>query len=240
MIGLIGGTGFADFPALTDVRTETVRTPYGDVNTTHGVLEGTDVVFVCRHGDPPTLPPHSINYRAIVDALASLGVTRIYAVNAVGGIDPALGLADLVIPDQIIDYTWGRSHTFYDDSIHHIEFTFPFSESLRQHVIGNADCLEPGVLHAAGVYGCTQGPRLETAAEIRRLAQDGCTVVGMTAMPEAALARERDLEYAGLSVIVNKAAGLDGEAIDIDGIGAALKLGIERARTLIQHCVATH
>ena len=107
-------------------------------------------------------------------------------------------------------------------------------------MIGNADCLEPGVLHAAGVYGCTQGPRLETAAEIRRLAQDGCTVVGMTAMPEAALARERDLEYAGLSVIVNKAAGLAGEAIDIDGIGAALKLGIERARTLIQRCVATH
>ncbi len=237
MIGLIGGTGFADFPALTSVRTSQVETPYGDVIVTLGNLGDVELAFICRHGDPPQFPPHRINYRANVDAMARLGVRQIYAVNAVGGIDPSLELADLVIPDQLIDYTWGRAHTFYDDSIHHIEFTFPYTESLRRHVIARADALPTGVLHEAGVYGCTQGPRLETAAEIRRLDQDGCTVVGMTAMPEAPLARERDIEYVGISIIVNKAAGLDGDAIDMDGIAAALGLGVERARALIARCV---
>lgn len=238
MIGLIGGTGFADFPELTARRKELASTEWGDVEILHGQLQGIAVVFACRHGDPPRFPPHRINYRALIEAMAQLGVRCIYSVNAVGSIDPALGLADLVVPDQIVDYTWGREHTFFDDALHHIEFTFPFSESLRGRLIGGADTLKlTEVVKPGGVYGCMQGPRLETAAEIRRMAQDGCTVVGMTAMPEAALARERDIDYAVISVIVNKAAGLDGEAIDMSKISAALELGITRARALVTAAV---
>ena len=141
MIGLIGGTGFADFPELTDRRKDTASTQWGEVEVLHGRLGGVSVVFACRHGDPPRFPPHRINYRALIEAMAALEVSAIYAVNAVGGIDLDLELADLVVPDQIIDYTWGREHTFFDESIHHIDFTSPFSEYLRERVIAAAPVL---------------------------------------------------------------------------------------------------
>ncbi|MBF67481.1 MAG: 5'-methylthioadenosine phosphorylase [Gammaproteobacteria bacterium] len=233
MIGLIGGTGLADFPALSSRESGIACSRWGQVEILKGELNGVPVVFACRHGYPPRLPPHSINYRALIEAMADLGVRQIYAINAVGSIDPTLALADLVVPDQIIDYTWGRSHTFFDDSIHHIDFTYPFTRGLRENLIDASNVLPAGVVRPEGVYGCMQGPRLETAAEIRRMGADGCTVVGMTAMPEAALARERRIDYVGISVVVNKAAGLDGETIDLPGIAAALETGVERARTLI-------
>ncbi len=234
LIAVIGGTGFGEWPELEAEKTQVVVTPYGVCRVSRGSVGGLPVVFLARHGSPASVPPHRINYRANIDGLARLGVTGVVSLNAVGSIDPKITPGDLILPDQLIDYTWGREHTFYTRSIHHIEFTFPFDDGLRQSLIAAArQTLPEAVFHAMGVYGCMQGPRLETAAEIIRMRGDGCTLVGMTAMPEAALARERNLPYAGLSVVVNRAAGMDGVAIDMDGIAAAMATGMQRARRLL-------
>jgi purine nucleoside phosphorylase len=162
-----------------------------------------------------------------------LNVQRVLAVTAVGSVDPSLQVADLVIPDQIIDYTYGREHTFYEDELTHIDLTYPYDSEFRAELIHCAEQLQnvSGVWN--GVYGCTQGPRLETAAEIKRLYNDGCTIVGMTAMPEAALARERDLPYAGISFIVNAGAGIEDEPIEMDVIKENLDVGLGRVVQVI-------
>lgn len=172
-----------------------------------------------RHGASQQVAPHEINYRANVWLMHSLGVTHLLGTHTVGAIDPVLGVGRMVLPDQLIDYTWGRSST-YDDERRHVMFETPYCASLRDAVRRVA----PRVVDT-GVYGCTQGPRLETAAEIRRMARDGCTVVGMTGMPEAVLARELELCYASLCVIVNPAAGVGEERIDGAAIRAASDVG---------------
>jgi 5'-methylthioinosine phosphorylase len=202
-------------------------------------------VFLPRHGHPPRFPPHKINYRANIAALAQLGVERVLAITAVGSVDPRLAPGALVMPDQLIDYTWGREHTFFDAELEHIEFSYPYTEALRQHVIEATRRLmvqgQPAVVgidfHPRGVYGCTQGPRLETAAEIERLARDGCTIVGMTAMPEAALAREKGLEYAGLSLVVNAGAGINDQLIDLGGIDAVMNVGMSQVRQILHETI---
>jgi 5'-methylthioadenosine phosphorylase/5'-methylthioinosine phosphorylase len=174
-------------------------------------MAGHEVIFLARHGPPaaPAIPPHRVNYRANLWALREAGVEHVLAINAVGGIAPAAGPGRLVLPDQLIDYTWGREHTYTGDSrfpLQHVEFTAPFSPALRERLLAAARAAGLDVMPAA-TYGVTQGPRLETAAEIDRLERDGCHVVGMTAMPEAGLARELDLSYAMCCVVVNRAAG---------------------------------
>lgn len=231
MLAVIGGTGFGEFAGLDAVETVTADTPYGSVRLEQGMLEGMPVLFLPRHGNPPVHPPHKINYRANIAALAQAGASRIVSINAVGGIDPALALPELVFTDQLVDYTWGRAHTFFDEEIHHIDFTFPYDAGLRDELIETTRRLNqerdtPLPFRESGVYGCVQGPRLETAAEIRRMANDGCDVVGMTAMPEAALAREKDIPYAGISVVVNKAAGLGDAEIDLAAIEQVLHEGM--------------
>ncbi len=180
--------------------------------------------FLPRHGKPHAIPPHAINYRANIDILRQSGVDRVVAVHAVGGIDPNLKPGSLVVPDQLIDYTWGRAHTFSDsadDSLAHIEFAEPFSGSTRMALLSAAR--KAGIsVHQSGCYAVTQGPRLETTAEIARLAADGCTLVGMTAMPEAALAREAGLDYASLSVVANPAAGVTDQVISLEEIHRVL------------------
>jgi 5'-methylthioadenosine phosphorylase len=199
------------------------------------------MVFLARHGHGHTIQPDHINYRANIYALRELGVTGIVAVGSVGSIHPMLSPGDLVVPDQLIDYTWGRASTFYGSEpgvSMHIDFTNPFSSALRSQLLGVADLLGFNV-RDGGVYACTQGPRLETAAEIRRLAGDGADVVGMTGMPEAALAREQGISYASIAVVANHAAGR-GESkqhIDINSVGPILDDAMTRVRTILEYVV---
>jgi 5'-methylthioinosine phosphorylase len=230
MLAIIGGTGFGTFAALKNIEVEPVESVYGSTYLERADLAGVPVLFLPRHGRPAQFPPHKINYRANIQALSDLGVTKIIAVTAVGSVDPVLEAGDIVIPDQIIDYTAERVFTFYDDEIHHIDFTYPYSEYLRQQlIVATGEFAHIGT----GVYGCTQGPRLETAAEIKRLQKDGCTIVGMTAMPEAALARERNIDYAGISLIVNKGAGIDDQAVDMSAITQVSEQGMSKVGLII-------
>ena len=211
-LAIIGGTGMDQLDGLEILASHAPETPFGAPSRAieEGSLDGTRVFFLQRHGGPRAIPPHQVNYRANMWALRSLGVDDVVAINAVGGVSAGMGPGQLLIPDQIIDYTWGREHSVDDGSsgeLMHIDFTEPFDHELRMSLIDVAEVER--IPHAAsGVYGVTQGPRLETAAEIRRMARDGCDVVGMTAMPEASLARELGLAYASICMVVNPAAGL--------------------------------
>ena len=211
MFAIIGGSGLAKLSALESPRRQVMRTPYGEPSgaLTLGRLAGADVVFLARHGYGHTISPHEINYRANLWVLKELDVEGIFALASVGGIRDDLGPGTLVIPDQIIDYTHSRKSPFFEGSgtpVMHVDFTQPYSGKLRQRLLQAARQIQETVVDGA-VYGCTQGPRLETAAEIDRLQRDGADLVGMTGMPEAALARELELDYACLAVVVNDAAG---------------------------------
>ena len=174
-----------------------------------------EFVFLARHGPQRDIAPHQINYRANVWSMKSLAVDGVIATHTVGSIDPSLKVGQLIMPNNLIDYTWGRASTF-DDRRRHVDFSQPYDERLQQHIVE----LEPKIT-VGGIYGVTQGPRLETAAEIQRMARDGCTLVGMTGMPEAGLARELDIPYVSVCVVVNPAAGVSSEAIDVAALSAA-------------------
>jgi 5'-deoxy-5'-methylthioadenosine phosphorylase len=218
MLGIIGGSGLNQID-LEAPRRMVVTTPYGEPSAalTVGRLHGVEVMFLTRHGDGHAIAPHRINYRANIHALHAQGVRDVIAVATVGGIRDELSPGTLVVPDQIIDYTHGREATFFDgveQPLQHIDFTRPFHGATRDRLL-QAGAASGQLLHDGGVYGATQGPRLETAAEIERMARDGADVVGMTGMPEAALARELGLDYAMLCVVVNTAAGRGANADDV-------------------------
>lgn len=211
MLAVIGGSGLTQLANLNVSHREVLRTPYGEPSgaVTFGQICGREVAFLARHGYGHTIPPHEVNYQANIWALCNRGVTRIVSVASVGCIRPDLKPGDVVIPHQLIDYTWGRKSTFHegpDRSVTHIDFTEPYDEALRRKLIAAARVAGIAVCDNA-VYAATQGPRLETVAEINRLERDGADVVGMTGMPEAALARELGVSYACLAVVVNYAAG---------------------------------
>lgn len=248
-IGIIGGSGFTDFDDLQVLEQLRCTTPWGDPSSAllrgvvkpHNVVstvaksdvtkpvvtQQVEIIFLARHGsghhgEKHLIPPHRVNYRANIAAMKQQGVTEIYAINIVGSINVDIRPGDLVIPDQIVDYTWGREHTYFDDflqgldkqpdryrPLQHIDFTSPYDSALRNNLLRQAETIEL-MVHAGGTYGATQGPRLETAAEIERMRRDGCDLVGMTGMPEAALARELGIPYASLALVVNMAAGLVG------------------------------
>ena len=237
LVAIIGGSGLTEYPGLTEVETLTVETPLGlpSGKIIKGTLNGCDVVFLARHGHPHTLPPHKINYRANLLALQQLGVTEIIAVNAVGGITENMDSECICIPDQVIDYTHGREDTFFDGvfkPLDHVDFTFPYDPPLRDALKTAAETAEINVV-MDGVYGATQGPRLETIAEINRMERDGCDLVGMTGMPEAVLARELNIPYACLSLVVNKAAGKSDGLITMDEIYATLESGMQKVQGII-------
>ena len=216
-LGIIGGTALATLQNFEERGREVVVTPYGSPSSplVHGSMYETDFVYLHRHGFEHTIAPGDINYRANIWALKLLDVTHVIAVAAVGGITQKMTDGKLVFPHQIIDYTYSRAYTFYDKdsgSVKHIDFTFPYDESLRQCLI---ESFQKTTLpfEAQAVYSVTQGPRLETSAEIRRLENDGGDIVGMTGMPEASLARELDIKYACCAVVVNAAAGKNDDAI---------------------------
>ncbi|MGH8160031.1 MAG: S-methyl-5'-thioinosine phosphorylase [Rhodanobacter sp.] len=226
-LAVIGGSGLYKFPGLENTARHTVDTPYGPASgdVVIGDFAGKRVAFLARHGESHTLPPHRVNYRANLWALHSLGARRVIGVNAVGGIRGDMGPRVIVVPDQLIDYTHGRTTSFCDvegAEVRHIDFSEPYTESLRRQLLAAARVAEIAVI-GSGCYGATQGPRLETRAEIARMKRDGCDLVGMTGMPEAALARELALEYACLALVANFAAGCGDEAeISIDEIFAHL------------------
>jgi 5'-methylthioinosine phosphorylase len=210
-VGVIGGSALDAIANLEISHREMVNTPYGATSSPllFGAMDGGELVFIHRHGFGHTIAPHQINYRANIWALRELDVTHIVATAAVGGITEIMSPMTLVIPDQIIDYTHTRSQTFYENSqepVVHVDFTWPYDEDLRSALSESAVNLQLPLV-SRGTYGAVQGPRLETAAEIRRLESDGCDIVGMTAMPEAVLARELDIKYACSAVVVNWAAG---------------------------------
>lgn len=242
-IAIIGGTGFATLARLEVTRREVVHTPFGEPSAllTHGLLNGVEVIFLPRHGSGHTLPPHQINYRANIWALRHLGVKNLISLAAVGGVREDMMPCRVAIPDQIIDYTWGRKHTFFEQDlthVTHIDFTEPYCEELRQALIKAGRRARLDIV-GDGTYGATQGPRLETAREIDRLEGDGCDIVGMTGMPEAALARELDICYACCAVVANWAAGR-GETshITLEEIDRNLKEGMHTARDLLAETMA--
>jgi len=210
-LAVIGGTGLYKLADLQDVETHQPVTQYGALSgpVRVGTLGGHKVAFLARHGEGHSLPPHKINYRANLAALQALGATRVLALNTVGGITERFGPRVLACPDQLIDYTWGRISTICEEpgtEVLHVDFGEPYTRSLRQAVIDAATRAEVALV-ADGCYGATQGPRLETRAEIVRMRRDGCDLVGMTGMPEAGLARELGLDYACLAIVANWAAG---------------------------------
>lgn len=210
-IGIIGGTGLAELEGVTVLEKRAVVTAYGAPSSPLVFVSWHDkkVVFLPRHGQPHTIPPHKVNYRANLSAFKEAKVKTIIACNAVGGIYRGAEAGDMMIPDQIVDYTHSRVQTFFEDNLNevvHIDFTYPYTPHLRQKLIAAAERIHQPVI-PKGTYAAVQGPRLETAAEINRLEREGCDILGMTGMPEAALARELGIDYACIALVVNKAAG---------------------------------
>ena len=243
MLAVIGGSGLSQFANLDISRREVVRTPYGDPSgaVTFGQICGRPVAFLARHGYGHTIPPHEVNYRANIWALWKCGASGIISVASVGGIRGDLKPGDVVLPHQIIDYTWGRKSTYHeglDCSVTHIDFTEPYDRGLRQRLLDAATSIGVAVSDLA-VYATTQGPRLETAAEINRLERDGADVVGMTGMPEAALARELGLPYAAINLVSNYAAGRgDSQAgINFEAIEGVLDKSMCNVRSIIEKLV---
>lgn len=246
MLGIIGGSGLTRFAGLTLREAKSVRTPYGDPSSelNLGTVAGRDVVFLARHGAAHTIPPHRVNYRANLWALQAQGVDEIVAVFSVGGIAPTLAPGVIAIPSQLIDWTHGRAHTFFDGddgNVVHVDFTRPYSSPVRAALVAAAQVAGIPAFDG-GVYGAVNGPRLETAAEVDALDRAGATMVGMTGMPETGLARELGIAYAALAVSVNFAAGRgdSGEQISLEQIKSTLGPAMDRVRLILEHWVGGH
>jgi len=236
-LAIIGGSGFTRMESLKITRREVVSTPYGEPSSPliHGIFEGIEVVFLPRHGAGHTIPPHKVNYRANIWAIKHIDVDYVVGMATVGGIRDDMIPSAIAIPDQIIDYTWGRGHTFFEldlAQVTHIDFTEPFCSELRDALIKAADSAGLEIIKN-GTYGATQGPRLETAMEIKRMQNDGCDIVGMTGMPEAGLARELGLCYAHCSVVANRAAGKGDGPITMEDIEMNMKNGMGKVYALL-------
>ena len=236
-VAVIGGSGLAKLNGFRVRTRRVVRTPYGEPSgpLIEGEFIDHEVMFLARHGQGHRIPPHLVNYRANLWGLKDAGVDTVIAVAAVGAIRSDLEVSGLVFPDQILDYTHSRDHTFCDDrstSVLHVDFSSPYCETLRAQLIASAVATSLSVSSRC-TYAATQGPRLETAAEIDRLERDGADVVGMTGMPEAALAREIELNYATIAVISNPAAGRGEAALTMESIYNVLQVGMDKVHQLL-------
>ena len=242
MLAIIGGTGLTRLSTLEVTHRQVIRTPYGEPSAAlvFGELAGHRALFLARHGHGHTIPPHRVNYRANLWALREHGASAVLAVASVGAIR-GCGPGDLVLPHQLIDYTWGRPNTYFDggdQQVVHVDFTHPYSQPLREVFLAGAVAGNIA-LKNGGVYGAVSGPRLETTAEIDRMDRAGATMVGMTGMPEAVLARELGIDYASVCVVVNHAAGRGDStaAVSMAAIANVLESSMDRVRALIQHVV---
>ncbi len=241
-IGLIGGSGLYEIEGLEATKEVPVATPYGEPSPVYkiGTIGDKEIVFLPRHGIPHSIPPHKINYRANIWGFRHLGIERIISVSAVGGINKNLSPGDIVLVDQIIDLTLGaRESTFYDkDKVVHVDFTNPYCHEMRDFIIKASQNIGLPI-KSAGTYICTNGPRLETAKEIRFFSLIGADVVGMTAMPEAALARELEICISGISVVTNPAAGISEEKLTVTEVIETMKKSTERIKSLIKEAIVT-
>lgn len=238
-IGIIAGSGIQELGCEDIVSIQKVETPYGDPSDLYRVcnISGTELIFLPRHGIPHHIPPHKINYRANLWGFSSLGVKEIISINAVGGINEALRPGDIVIPDQIIDMTQGRTNTFFDrDEVVHIDFTEPFCDSLRELLCCAGEKARIPLIRS-GTYVCTNGPRLETKAEIRYFSKIGADIVGMTLMPEASLARELEICFVSISVITNYAAGIAKNKLTTTEVIETMRASIEKIRMLLREFI---
>jgi len=243
MLAIIGGSGLTQLSNLDVTHRMAVRTPYGEPSgaLTFGRIAGEDVVFLARHGYGHTIPPHEVNYRANIWAIKQQNVEGVISVASVGGIRDDMKPGAIAVPHQIIDYTWGRKNTFFEGGeqpVTHIDFTEPYSAQLRRRILDAARACGEAVIENA-IYAASQGPRLETAAEIDRLERDGADVVGMTGMPEAALAREAGMEYATIAVVANFAAGRGASlhGVRLEEIEQVLQSSLARVRRVIDKLV---
>ncbi|HNP50869.1 methylthioadenosine phosphorylase [Nitrosomonas nitrosa] len=243
MLAIIGGSGMTKLPCLEISHRQIVRTPYGEPSgpLTFGKIRDHEIVFLARHGHGHTIPPHAVNYRANLWALHLFKPKRVIAVVSVGGIRSDLSPGKIVVPDQIIDYTYGRKFTYFDNTdrpITYTDFTYPFCSRARDYLFKAAKLANEVVIDG-GVYAVTQGPRLETAAEVNRLEQDGADMIGMTGMPEAVLARELGLSYAAIAAVANHAAGRGASirAIPLEEVYAVLDKAMESVRNILEHLV---
>lgn len=238
MYALITGTALHDVVSADNLLgRKNVHTPFGTpsspVETVQ--LDGTEILVMARHGLEGSIGAHEVNYRANLWALKESGATRIVATATVGAIRPGLNPGDFVVPDQLIDYTYGREQTFVGfTELNHFDFTFPFTDQLREQILSTLPDDQRNDVNLSGVYGCAQGPRLETAAEIVRFERDGCDLIGMTLMPEASLARELELDYAAICLIVNPAAGVDGKSISFEEIEEVTKVAVVRLKNQLE------
>ena len=246
MLAIIGGTGLTQLANLEITHRQVMRTPYGEPSgaITFGRLRQYEVMFLARHGYGHTIPPHEVNYRANLWALHEQGATRVVSVASVGGIHADLSPGVILVPDQIIDYTYGRAATYFDGRdrpVTHIDFTQPYNPELRQELLDAAQ--QAGeTCRNGGVYAATQGPRLETAAEINRLERDGADMVGMTGMPEASLAKELGLKYATIAVVANHAAGRGSsrDGVHLESISVVVQPAMARVRNILECLVECH
>jgi 5'-methylthioinosine phosphorylase len=245
-LAVIGGTGVYALAELEDAASHEGPTRYGAPSgpVRIGTLEGRRVAFLARHGEGHAIPPHRINYRANLAALAALGARRVLALNTVGGITAAWAPRVLGCPDQLVDYTWGRISTLCEEpgtEVLHVDFGEPYTASLRRAVLDASRRAGVEVVDG-GCYGATQGPRLETRAEIARMRRDGCDLVGMTGMPEAGLARELGLDYACLAIVANWAAGAGpdpDEVITLDDVLANVRAASAGLPALLRTLLAS-
>lgn len=236
---IIGGTGVYDPDLLSGITRETVSTPYGEVSYTAGDYQGDTVIFIPRHGEEHGVPPHKINYRANIWALASAGVKRIIATNAVGSLRERMAPGDVVMPDQFLDFTRGREATFFDGGpagVVHVDVSEPYCARVAGIISDTGDAI--GIrLHRSGTYVTTEGPRFETPAEINMFEQMGGDLVGMTSVPEAVLAREAGICYTSICIVTNYAAGMAGRPLSHEEVLAVLKENSERVRDLIAESI---
>ncbi|HXX57805.1 MAG TPA: S-methyl-5'-thioadenosine phosphorylase [Thermodesulfovibrionales bacterium] len=235
-VGVIAGSGFYEMEGIREKGSKRVTSPFGDPSDRYRIYElsGTEVIFLSRHGSPHRIPPHEINYRANISGFREMGVERIYGIHAVGGMNRGMKPGDIVIPDQIVDLTHSRAATFYSGSdVVHIDFTTPYCDDLRALLFasGRRGGIE---LRESGTYVCVNGPRLETAAEIRAFAGMGGDVVGMTGMPEASLARELAICFAGIAVVTNYAAGISEKRLTTREVVETMKVAMGRIRALVR------
>jgi purine nucleoside phosphorylase len=235
-LALIGGTGLTELDE--NVKSISVDTPYGAPSAPIREVQGGPVrlLFLPRHGNPHRFPPHCVNYQANIWALREVGADHVLAVSAVGGVCEPYGPATLAVPDQLIDYTWGRNHTFCDSEhveLEHVDFTRPYEGPLRQTLLKAARDASIEVVDG-GCIGVFQGPRLESSAEVEKARRDGCHMAGMTSLPEAGLARELGLDYAGLAVVSNWGAGVTGEPLSEDDIAETLREPMMSVRALVR------
>lgn len=245
MLAIIGGTGLTQLANLEITQRQVMRTPYGEPSgaLTFGTIKQHDVVFLARHGYGHTIPPHKVNYRANMWALHELGAKRVISVSSVGGIRNDMVPGVLVVPDQIIDYTYGRHATYFDGHEHsvvHMDFSFPFNRDTREKILAAAETAGAPCIDG-GVYAATQGPRLETVAEVNRMERDGADMAGMTSMPEAILSLELEMAYATIAVVVNDAAGRrsSSDGVHLETLGHVIPPAMEKVRAILE-CVVEH